>query len=363
MNPRLRGRAICGITPRAARGAGAAAGEVPLSIAERARMLGRFAAHRLRELHPFEVQAILLNACNLRCAYCRFPELPTRVLGTEDWLRILRELGALGCLRIKFQGGEPTLRRDFPALAAAARAAGIIAAVVTNGQRIADEPNLLDSLDECVVSLDSATPEPHDRQRGRGTHARAVRALELARARGLRTFAVMVVTRDTLAEVEPMLAFCEARGVGLHAQPVAFGLHYTDDDVEHLALSAEEARDLHRALARWRRQGRPVMFSAPAYEKLLAWPDPARTSVRSPGPSRCMAGRFYVHIEANGDVLPCQQHGADFEPKNAAKDGLAAALRHVRGHDCGDCWAAYLNERKLLFSLHPQALLAWARRG
>lgn len=359
----MRGRAICGITPGAARGSGAAAGGVPLSIAERARMLGRFAAHRLRELHPFEVQAILSNACNLRCAYCRFPELPTRVLGTEDWLGILRELGSLGCLRIKFQGGEPTLRRDFPALAAAARAAGIVAAVVTNGQRIADEPDLLDPLDECVVSLDAATPEAHERQRGRGTHARAVRALELARARGLRTFAVMVVTRETLAEVEPMLAFCEARGVGLHAQPVAFGLHYTDDEARHLALSAEETRDLHRALARWRRAGRPVMFSAPAYEKLLAWPDPARTSVRSAGPSRCMAGRFYVHIEANGDVLPCQQHGAAFEPKNAVKDGLVAALRHVRMHDCGDCWTAYLNERKLLFSLHPQALLAWARRG
>jgi hypothetical protein len=76
-----------------------------------------------------------------------------------------------------------------------------------------------------------------------------------------------------------------------------------------------------------------------------------------------MAGRFYVHLEANGDVWPCQQHGAEWKPLNAARDGLDAALRHARGHDCGDCWAAYLNERKLLFGLRPAAVAEWVRRG
>jgi len=105
------------------------------------------------------------------------------------------------------------------------------------------------------------------------------------------------------------------------------------------------------------------MFSPAAYAKLLAWPDPAQRTERSHGPSRCMAGRFYVHIEANGEVWPCQQHGAaDWKPLNAASDGLDAALRHARSHDCSDCWTAYLTERKLLFGLQPAALAGWLRR-
>ena len=36
-----------------------------------------FLRYRWREVHPYEVQAVLLNACNLRCIYCRCPEMDT----------------------------------------------------------------------------------------------------------------------------------------------------------------------------------------------------------------------------------------------------------------------------------------------
>ncbi len=76
-----------------------------------------------------------------------------------------------------------------------------------------------------------------------------------------------------------------------------------------------------------------------------------------------MAGRVYVQIEPNGDVQPCAQHGAAFTPKNIARDGLEEALAPRASHDCGDCFSAYLNERKALFGLRPAALLEMARRG
>jgi MoaA/NifB/PqqE/SkfB family radical SAM enzyme len=76
-----------------------------------------------------------------------------------------------------------------------------------------------------------------------------------------------------------------------------------------------------------------------------------------------MAGKFYVHIEPNGDVHPCVQHAAAYTPKNIVRDGLHAALAHAQQHDCGNCFSAYLNERKALFALRPAALLEMARRG
>jgi MoaA/NifB/PqqE/SkfB family radical SAM enzyme len=328
------------------------------------RMAARFAAFRLRELHPFEVQAALLNACNLKCVYCKCPEITTRLLSTAQWREVLRGLGRLGTLRLKWQGGEPTLRPDFRELCAESQAAGIRTAVVTNGLAIADDPTLLDHLDELVVSLDSPRAEANDAQRGAGCFAKAVRALDLAVERGLPVFVNMVLTRNTLADMEAMLGFCEARGAKLNTQPVAFGrLFYDDRAASALALTADETREVHRRMAQWKRERRAVMFSAAAYEKLLGWGDPATITVKSEGESGCMAGRDYVHIEPNGDVHPCVINGATFQPKNVVRDGLEEALRSVQRHDCGDCWSAYLNERKLVFGLRPQALLEVVRRG
>ena len=327
------------------------------------RMAARYVAHRFQEVHPYEAQALLLNACDLKCVYCRCPEIRTKLMTTEQWRTVIRGLGLLGTLRIKFQGGEPTLRADFRELCGEAQRAGIVTAVVTHGGKIAARPDLLEHLDEIVVSLDSPTPARHDLLRGAGTHAGALQAIDLARARGLRTYVVMVVCRENYSDLEAMLEFCERRGVPLHAQPVLFGRDPFDDGARHLALTEEQTRTMHRRLVEWKRQGRALLFSGSTYQKVAGWPDHEVLTVRSQGESTCMAGRFYVHIEANGDVWPCGQHGANFVPKNVIEHGLMEALRHVRHHDCGDCFTAYLNERKAVFGLRPAALYEMARRG
>jgi MoaA/NifB/PqqE/SkfB family radical SAM enzyme len=116
-------------------------------------------------------------------------------------------------------------------------------------------------------------------------------------------------------------------------------------------------------LVEWKRQGRGLLFSTGSYEKAAGWPDPNELTVRSAGESSCMAGKDYIHIEPNGDVHPCGLHGAEFSPKNIIEDGLEEALRHVKRHNCGDCWMPFLNERKAVFSLKPAALREVIRRG
>jgi MoaA/NifB/PqqE/SkfB family radical SAM enzyme len=331
--------------------------------ARHVKMAARFAAGRMRELHPFEVQAVLLNACNLKCVYCRCPEIPTRLMSTEQWISTIRGLGRLGTMRIKFQGGEPTLRRDFRTLCAESQAAGMVTAVISNGYAIAEEPELLDHVDELVVSLDSPRQPVNDALRGEGCLDKGTRAIELARQRGRRVFVNMVVTQQNHDDVEAMLDFCEARGAGFNAQSVAFGAPNYDDGARGMALSAEQTHGLHRRLAAWKRQGRSLMFSAAAYEKALGWSSFDSLTRPSEGASGCMAGTDYIHIDANGDVRPCVQHGQPFRPKNILQHGLEDALRNARRHECGDCFIAYLNERKLLFGLQPAAVMGFVRRG
>src|SRR6185369_3820071 len=328
------------------------------------RFASRYAAHRFRKLHPFEVQASLLNACNLRCAYCRCPDVKIELMTTEQWVRAIEGFGAHGTMRIKYQGGEPTLRQDFRTLCAASQAAGIVTAVVTNGLQFVEKPELFDHLDEVVFSLDSATPGHTNRIRGAGVHERVCEAIEIARSRGINLFINMVVTRDNFDEIEPMLDFCEARGIGLHSQPAVSGRKYYDDAVKDFALTDEQIRAMHRRLGELKREGRQLMFSAATYENVLDWDDYGDISQNAGGgESTCKAGRFYVHIEPNGDVHPCNQHDANFQPKNLVRDGLGPALENAQHHDCADCYCAYLNERKSVFGMRPLALWEMARRG
>jgi MoaA/NifB/PqqE/SkfB family radical SAM enzyme len=133
--------------------------------------------------------------------------------------------------------------------------------------------------------------------------------------------------------------------------------------VKEFMLSDEQIRDMHRRLGDLKRHGRPLMFAAATYENVLNWDDYGQISRRMEGRSPCMAGRFYVHIEPNGDVHPCNQHDAAFEPNNILREGLDRALAHAQSHDCGDCFGVYLNERKAVFGLRPAALWEMARRG
>jgi len=323
----------------------------------------RFLAHRFRGLHPFEVQAQLLNACNVRCVYCTCPDIETPQLTTEEWRSIIHRLRKMGTLRLKFQGGEPTLRQDFRELCAEAKKAGLITATVSNGFRIASHPELLDYLDELIVSLDSTRPEINDKLRGAHAFQAAAQAIDCAVHAGVRTFVNMAVSRENATDLEAMLEFCEARGVKMNAQPVVFGRKYYDKNAKAIVLSQEEVQKLHLQLAQWKREGRGVLFSVSSYLKAATWPDLTVLAIRSRGASSCQAGTSFVHIEPNGDVLPCIQHGANFKPKNVLADGLEEAFRQAQHHDCGDCWPAYLNERKALFGLKTAALRELFRRG
>ena len=333
-------------------------------IRKRHLMLARkYLAHRWKPLQIFEVQACVVNACNLKCVYCKCPEVRTSVLTTQQWHQLIADLARLGTMRIKFQGGEPTLRQDFRELCKISKTNGIITSVTTNGQRIADEPMLLDYLDEIVLSMDAIDAEINDRLRGDGSHAKVMQSIEHARQRGIRIYINMVVTSENLEQIEPIIHFCSEIGAGFHAQPMTLDWAYADEHMRYLELSDDEIRDLHRQLVAGKDKGWPLMFSAVTYQKTVDWPDYKHLRSKGDTTSACMAGRFYVHIEPNGDVFPCGFQVGDFKPLNSIHDGIELALKNARLHHCLDCGIPYLNERKALFALRPYALSELFRRG
>ena len=131
--------------------------------------------------------------CNLRCAYCcvrSSPKALRRALGLERIRRIAEEARSLGVKEIFVTGGEPFVLPDIEAIVAACAEAAPTT-VLTNGmlfsgRRLAALRALPRERATLQISLDSPTPERHDRNRGRGAWVRALKGIETARAEGFR---------------------------------------------------------------------------------------------------------------------------------------------------------------------------------
>jgi radical SAM protein with 4Fe4S-binding SPASM domain len=84
----------------------------------------------------------LTERCNNNCIHCYInlpaddSESAARELSTEQIKNILAEAAQLGCLSVKFTGGEPLLRQDFEELYVFARRLGLRVVLFTNGTLI-----------------------------------------------------------------------------------------------------------------------------------------------------------------------------------------------------------------------------------
>jgi uncharacterized radical SAM superfamily Fe-S cluster-containing enzyme len=153
--------------------------------------------------------------CNLHCDYCcvrSSPKAPRRELGLERVQRIATEAAELGVSEIFVTGGEPFLLADIGDILAACAAAAPTT-VLTNGMLLAGRRlQTLRSLPTdrltLQISLDSPTPERHDRHRGKGTWLSAWKGTERARSEGFRVrLAATVSTEEEAEEFRRFLDF------------------------------------------------------------------------------------------------------------------------------------------------------------
>ena len=156
--------------------------------------------------------------CNLRCDYCcvrSSPKAPRRALGAERVRRIASEAAVLGVGEIFVTGGEPFLLDNIGDILTACAAAAPTT-VLTNGMLLVGRRlEILRSLPRdrvtLQISLDSPTPERHDRHRGKGTWVKAWRGIERARAEGFRVR--LAATVATEAEATEFRKFLDSKQI------------------------------------------------------------------------------------------------------------------------------------------------------
>jgi uncharacterized Fe-S cluster-containing radical SAM superfamily protein len=156
--------------------------------------------------------------CNLACDYCcarSSPRTAARRLPPDVARRACEEFAGLGGREILLTGGEPFLDPDLPHLVdAAARWAPVT--ILTNAMVIGrgSRRRMLDALDPArvtmQVSLDSGTPDLHDRHRGTGSFDRARAGITLLRELGFRVRVAATVDEADAAEEAGFHALLDA---------------------------------------------------------------------------------------------------------------------------------------------------------
>lgn len=130
--------------------------------------------------------------CNLACDYCcaqSSPKAEARRFPVDLARDVFAEFRELDGREVFLTGGEPFMHPDLGDLVQAAE--GLERTVLTNAMILGRgrRRETLEALDRSValqVSLDSATPDLHDQQRGAGTWAKALDGIELASSLGFR---------------------------------------------------------------------------------------------------------------------------------------------------------------------------------
>jgi len=187
--------------------------------------------------------------CNLACDYCcaqSSPKADPRLLPLDVASTAIDEFVAQGGRELLVTGGEPFLHPDLGAMVAYG-AERVPVVILTNAMVFGrgTRRETLESMDRervtLQVSLDSAGPALHDRQRGSGSHARALVGIGLARELGFRVRVAATLRDEDLATGGRLHAALDNLGVAVEdrlIRPVAAegfaddGLHVSLDTVE-----------------------------------------------------------------------------------------------------------------------------------
>jgi len=112
--------------------------------------------------HPVLAHIIPTRRCNLACTYCNEYDDFSKPVPTDEMLRRIDLLAALGTSIISFSGGEPLLHPGLPDLIARIRHHGCLAGMITNGFLL--NPDVIHKLnraglDHLQISIDNVRPD------------------------------------------------------------------------------------------------------------------------------------------------------------------------------------------------------------
>lgn len=280
----------------------------------------RLARRALGRWVPAELWIGITYRCQCRCIHCIIgeqlnseePEL------TRDEIREIIDIARnAGVLELIFFGGEPLTRADTVEFIEYAANRGLLTTLYTNG--ILLDSGSVRKLKEaglywCNVSLDSATPEMHDRKRGfPGSYQKALTGLCNLVDAGINcsiwTYASKKEVRDNdLRDLKNTIALGRELKVNsvIILFPIASGNWFCSLDE---VLTFEER------------------------EKVRTLLDPPFVKLEHPTEdAMCIAGRRFIYVSPQGELIACPC--IPFSYGNIRKDSFTRLAKRIAEDMC-----------------------------
>jgi len=274
---------------------------------------------------PLWLLAEVTYRCPLHCVFCYNPvdfAAQPAELGTDDWLRVLREGRELGAVQCGFSGGEPLLRDDLELLVAEARRLGYYTNLLTSGVGLTPERAAAlkeAGLDHVQLSFQDSTREVNDFLSHTKTFELKHRVARTIKAQGWPMVMNVVIHRLNIDHIDRIIGM--AVELGAEYIELANTQYYSWAFVnrDHLLPTREQLRRAEAVTDAWRARlgaGTRIFFVAPDYHEGT--------------PKRCVNGwgSMFVTVTPDGTALPC--HTAKMLP------GLA--FPNVGEHSLRDIW-------------------------
>jgi PqqA peptide cyclase len=275
--------------------------------------------------HPLWLLAEVTYKCPLHCVFCYNPVDYARYgeeLGTEDWLRVLRQGRELGATQLGFSGGEPLMRDDLEIMVSEARKLGYYSNLITSGvglneKRIAAFKE--GGLDHIQLSFQDSTREMNDFLSSTRTFELKQRVAKLIKKHDYPMVLNCVLHRHNIDHVQQILEMAEsmdAEYVEL-ANTQYYGWAYVNRD--QLLPTREQLKRAEEVTNKFReRVGKKmrIFFVVPDYYEER--------------PKACMNGwgSVFLTVTADGLALPCHE----------ARQLPGLNFPNVRDHDLGWIW-------------------------
>jgi MoaA/NifB/PqqE/SkfB family radical SAM enzyme len=133
-------------------------------------------------IKPTLLHYYVTDICNAKCEFCDIWEnKDPHFAQIDDVKKNLLDAKKLGCKFVDFTGGEPLLNKNLPLFLNEAKKLGFITSVTTNTALFPKMVNALKGkIDLLHFSLDSDSPQMHDKIRGFESYDNTVKSIDIA---------------------------------------------------------------------------------------------------------------------------------------------------------------------------------------
>jgi MoaA/NifB/PqqE/SkfB family radical SAM enzyme len=300
---------------------------------------------------PLSVTFYITYNCNLRCKYCNVWNTPEREMTTEQIYMMMDELAKVGTQRFGFTGGEPLLRKDIGDLIEYSKNKNFITTLCTNGWLVPEKINELTNLDIMVLSLDGPQ-EIHDKYQRKGSYAKSIEAIKIAREKDIEVWTSTVLTRENINQLDFIFEKAQELDFKVCLQPVYNYL--LSPDVSFLIPSVDDFRKTIANFIKLKKSNERLVYSTSFLEYLYKnWPNKGKYNDSL---SKCLAGKFFCTISPSGNVYPCLSKNYK-RPLNGLRVGFKKAFCSIKKFSCEGCYCDSFIESNLLFSFDFRALI------